>query len=325
MIVIVSRKLSQINYFDMSKLTNKQIKEVFEMPFLDLLYEAHSIHRKNFKKNEIELCTLLSIKTGACPEDCGYCSQSSKYNTGIKIEKLMNIDEVKKHCEVAKSNVSKRLCIGAGWKTPPEKHFSKALEMVKVIKSFGLQACATLGTVNKDQAKQLKEVGLDYYNHNLDTSEEYYKKIITTRTYQDRLDTLDNIQDADINVCCGGIIGMGESREDRINLLVELSKLKNPPKSIPINLLVPIKGTPLENVTKLDGIEFIRMIATTRVIFYKSVIRLSAGRDGMSEEMQALCFFAGANSIFYGEKLLTTNNSSANRDLDFLNKLGLNA
>jgi biotin synthase len=194
-----------------------------------------------------------------------------------------------------------------------------------VIKSFGLQACATLGTVNKDQAKQLKEVGLDYYNHNLDTSKEYYKKIITTRTYQDRLDTLDNIQDADINVCCGGIIGMGENREDRINLLVELSKLKNPPKSIPINLLVPIKGTPLENVTKLDAIEFIRMIATTRVIFYKSVIRLSAGRDGMSEEMQALCFFAGANSIFYGEKLLTTNNSSANRDLDFLNKLGLNA
>jgi biotin synthase len=194
-----------------------------------------------------------------------------------------------------------------------------------VIKSFGLQACATLGTVNKDQAKQLKEVGLDYYNHNLDTSKEYYKKIITTRTYQDRLDTLDNIQDADINVCCGGIIGMGENREDRINLLVELSKLKNPPKSIPINLLVPIKGTPLENVTKLDAIEFIRMIATTRIIFYKSVIRLSAGRDGMSEEMQALCFFAGANSIFYGEKLLTTNNSSANRDLDFLNKLGLNA
>jgi len=308
----------------MGELNYKQIKEVFEMPFLDLLYKAHSVHRKNFKKNEVELCTLVSVKTGACPEDCGYCSQSSKYNTGIKIEKLMDIDEVKKHCEIAKSNGSKRLCIGAGWKTPPKKHFSKALEMVKVIKSFGLEACATLGTVDQDQAKQLKGAGLDYYNHNLDTSEEYYKKIITTRKYQDRINTLENVQDADINVCCGGIIGMGETREDRINLLVSLSKLKNPPKSIPINLLVPIKGTPLENVAKLDNIEFIRMIATARVIFCKSVVRLSAGRDGMSEEMQALCFFAGANSIFYGERLLTTNNSDTNKDLDFLNKLSIN-
>jgi biotin synthase len=297
--------------------------ELFEIPFFDLLFQAHSIHRKNFSPNEMELCTLLSVKTGACPEDCSYCAQSSRYSTGIKIEKLMEVSDVEAQCKVAKKNGARRFCIGAGWKTPPSKHFAKTLEMVKAIKGEGLEACATLGMISKEQAEQLKEAGLDYYNHNLDTSEEYYKTIITTRTYQDRLDTLKNVQEAGINVCCGGIIGMGEMRRDRINLLLTLSNLESPPKSVPINLLVPILGTPLADVEKFDNFEFIRMIAAARIMLPNSVVRLSAGRENMSKEMQALCFFAGANSIFYGDKLLTTSNAQANDDLTFLNKLGI--
>jgi len=297
--------------------------ELFEIPFFDLLFQAHSIHRKNFSPNEMELCTLLSVKTGACPEDCSYCAQSSRYSTGIKIEKLMEVSDGEAQCTVAKKNGARRFCIGAGWKTPPSKHFAKTLEMVKAIKGEGLEACATLGMISKEQAEQLKEAGLDYYNHNLDTSEEYYKTIITTRTYQDRLDTLKNVQEAGINVCCGGIIGMGEMRRDRINLLLTLSNLESPPKSVPINLLVPILGTPLADVEKFDNFEFIRMIAAARIMLPNSVVRLSAGRENMSKEMQALCFFAGANSIFYGDKLLTTSNAQANDDLTFLNKLGI--
>ena len=308
-----------------AKWNYSNIMKLFEIPFFDLLFQAHSVHRENFSPNEMELCTLLSVKTGACPEDCSYCAQSSKYSTGIKIEKLMEVSEVGAHCKVAKENGARRFCIGAGWKTPPDKHFAKTLEMIKVIKAQGLEACATFGMLSQEQAVQLKEAGLDYYNHNLDTSEEYYKTIITTRTYQDRLNTLSNVEAAGINICCGGIIGMGESREDRINLLLTLANLKSPPKSVPINLLVPIPGTPLADVEKLDNFEFIRMIAAARIMMPNSVVRLSAGREGMSKEMQALCFFAGANSIFYGDKLLTTSNSEAEDDLTFLNKLGIKA
>ena len=283
-----------------NKLDFQDIAKVFEMPFLDLLYQAHLTHRKNFKVSDIELCTLLSVKTGACPEDCGYCSQSSKHNTDIKIEKLMTTDEVEKNCKIAKQKGSKRFCIGAGWRNPPKKHFERILEMVKVIKNNGLEACATLGMLDKDQAMRLKEAGLDYYNHNIDTSENYYKQIITTRTFQNRLDTLEIVDNIGINVCCGGIVGMGENREDRINFILTLLNLKNPPKSIPINMLVPIKGTPLEHVKKIDTIEFVKMIATTRVFFEKSRIRLSAGRESMSEEMQALCFFVVLRLTLFG-------------------------
>jgi biotin synthase len=269
------------------------------------------------------LCALLSIKTGRCPEDCAYCPQSAHYHTGIARENLFAVETVIKHALQAKANGVKRFCLGAAWRSPPKKAMPKIVEMIQAVKKVGLETCVTLGMLDSDAACELKAAGLDYYNHNLDTSSDYYQTIITTRTYQDRLDTLNYVAAAGIKICCGGIIGMGESRLDRINFLLQLAKLPEPPKSIPINRLIPIKGTPLEKVNPIDNIEFIRTIALTRIMMRKAVIRLSAGRMSMPEEMQILCFMAGANSIWLGEKLLTTPNGDRNYDLKMLKKLGI--
>ena len=301
----------------------ESITKLFEFPFFELLYKAYEIHRSNFDALDIELCTLSSIKTGTCPEDCAYCPQSGHYETDVGKEKLINLETVLEQAKVAKKNGARRLCMGAAWRSPPKSELPKVIEMIKSVKALGLETCVTLGMLNREQAIQLKEAGLDFYNHNLDTSPEFYKKIITTRTYQDRMNTLKNVRDAGINVCCGGILGMGESREDRIQLLLELRKLPEPPTSIPINQLIPIKGTPLESTKAIDSFEFIRTIAVTRLLFPTSVIRLSAGREAMTDELQAWCFMAGANSIFYGDKLLTAKNPTKNRDIDLLTKLGL--
>lgn len=301
----------------------QQIAALFDLPFIELVFRAHTIHRENFKPNEVQLCTLLSIKTGTCPEDCAYCPQSAHFETSVKKEALYDVEQVIEQAKLAKQSGATRFCMGAAWRSPPKKQFPKVLEMVKAVKNLGLEACITLGMLDKDQAEQLREAGLDYYNHNLDTSPEYYTKIITTRTYDDRLQTLEHVRQAGLNVCCGGIIGMGETRQDRIGLLFQLANLPEPPQSVPINRLMAVKGTPLENATKIDNIEFIRTIAVARILMPKSFVRLSAGRDTMSEEMHALCFMAGANSIFAGDKLLTTPNPDADSDKMLLNKLGL--
>jgi biotin synthase len=271
----------------------------------------------------MEFCTLSSIKTGGCPEDCAYCPQSAHYQTGLKKEKLLNIESVIAQAKTAKINGAKRFCMGAAWKSPPKRDFPKVLELVQAIKSLDLETCVTLGQLDATQAEQLKAAGLDFYNHNLDTSPEFYSSIITTRTYPDRLDTIKEVIKADINVCCGGILGMGESREDRIQLLLELSSLPKVPQSIPINKLIPIAGTPLGNTSPLDHFEFIKTIAVTRIMFTTSMIRLSAGREDMSEELQAWCFMAGANSIFIGDTLLTAPNQSQQSDEALLRKLGM--
>lgn len=305
------------------KWTHDKVAKLFDLPFMSLLYQAQTVHREHFNVDALELCTLLSIKTGACPEDCAYCSQSGHYQTGLKREKLFDVEEVINHANIAKANGAKRFCMGAAWRSPPEKAMSKVVDMIKAVKALGLETCVTLGMLTKDQVTQLKEAGLDFYNHNLDTSPEYYEKIISTRTYQSRLDTLKLVQEGGINVCCGGIIGMGETRDDRIALLLQLASLPEPPQSVPINNLVPILGTPLEKTPKLDNFEFIRTIAVARLMLPTSVIRLSAGRKEMSEEMQTLCFMAGANSMWLGEKLLTVDNSGEDRDAQFLQKLGI--
>jgi len=299
------------------------IEQLFNMPFMELLYEAQTVHRQHFSYREMECCTLLSIKTGRCPEDCAYCPQSAHYDTGLEREKLFDLDDVLTHAKEAKENGAVRFCMGAAWRSPPKKELPKVIEMIKAVKALGLETCVTLGMLDKDQARQLSEAGLDFYNHNLDTSPDYYKSIITTRNYQDRLDTLNHVREAGINVCCGGIIGMGESRKDRIELLLQLAALPEPPKSIPVNRLIPIEGTPLAQASDIDNFEFIRTIAITRILMPGSVIRLSAGRESMSEEMQTLCFMAGANSIFYGEKLLTANNPDADADAALFQKLGI--
>lgn len=301
----------------------KAIEKLYNLPFLVLINKSYKIHVKNFKKSNMELCTLLSIKTGACPEDCAYCPQSGHYNTGIKKEKFLDINEIIEKATYAKKNGSKRFCMGAAWKSPPEKDFIKVLEAIKIVKEISLETCVTLGALDENQAFRLKEAGLDFYNHNLDTSPEYYKKIITTRLYKERLETLKNVTNADIKICCGGIIGMGETHEDRINFLTQLSLLPSPPTSIPINRLIPIPGTPLANTPPINNIDFIKIIAITRIMFPASVIRLAAGRKDMSEEMQTLCFMAGVNSIFYGDVLLTSKNSDSNKDIELLNKLGI--
>jgi len=305
--------------------TEDSVAELYQLPFFELINKAYAIHKKHFNKAEMELCTLLSIKTGTCPEDCAYCPQSGHYKTGVKKEKLMDIDSVIEQAKRAKKKGAKRFCMGAAWRNPPKAEFPKVLEMIKAVKALELEACVTLGALDDEQARQLKQAGLDFYNHNLDTSPEYYQKIITTRNYQDRLDTLERVRQSDINVCCGGIIGMGESRQDRINLLLQLAALPQPIKSVPINRLISIKGTPLENVEMIDNFEFIRTIAIARIMLPQSVVRLSAGREDMSDEMQAWCFMAGANSIFYGEVLLTASNPDENHDLKLLEKLGINA
>lgn len=303
--------------------SDSEIATWFDRPFNDLLFDAHTIHRRNFPKNEVQLSTLMSIKTGACPEDCAYCPQSGHYKTDLPKEKLVPLEAVIEQAQAAKAKGATRFCMGAAWKSVPKKHWPDVVAMVDAVKKLGLETCMTLGKLSKEDAKTLKEAGLDYYNHNLDTSPEYYEKIITTRTYQDRLDTLAHVRDANISVCCGGIVGMGESRSDRVRFLQQLAALPVHPQSVPINRLVAVKGTPLADTRPLDDIEFVRTLAVARIVLPTSKLRLSAGREQMSESLQALCFFAGANSIFYGEKLLTTANPTQNADLQLLAKLGL--
>jgi|TARA_B100000745_G_scaffold293313_1_gene235098 biotin synthase len=301
----------------------EEIIALFELPFNDLLFMAQQVHRKHFNPNEVQTSTLLSIKTGACPEDCAYCPQSGHYDTELTKEQLLAIEEVVAKAKAAQDTGATRFCMGAAWRSPREKDFPVVLEMVKQVKSLGLETCVTLGMLDAAQADALRDAGLDYYNHNLDTSPEYYGSIITTRTYQDRMDTLKHVRDAGINVCAGGILGMGESRNDRAGLLQELANMPKHPESVPINMLVAVEGTPLENVEALEPFEFVRTIAVARIIMPESYVRLSAGREDMNEQMQAMCFFAGANSIFYGEKLLTTGNPEADKDKALFEKLGI--
>jgi len=300
-----------------------EIQALYQMPMNDLLFRAQAVHRMNFDANRVQTSTLMSIKTGACPEDCAYCPQSGHYNTGLSKEQLVAIDEVIKSAKNAKRTGATRFCMGAAWRSPRGKDFPAVLEMIKAVKALGLETCVTLGMLNEEQTQQLKLAGLDYYNHNLDTSAEYYDQIITTRTFADRLDTLTKVRDAGINVCAGGILGMGESLADRQGLLKELANLPQHPQSVPINQLIAVKGTPLQDAKQLDPFEFIRMIAVARIMLPASYVRLSAGRESMSDEMQAMCFFAGANSIFYGEKLLTTENPDLNHDQQLFERLGI--
>ena len=313
----------------MPRWTFEQAAALFDKPLLDILFEAQQVHRAQHRPNEIQLSTLLSIKTGGCPEDCGYCSQSAFANAGLKAEKLLESAKILEAARQAKAAGSSRFCMGAAWREPKERDMPALCSMVADVKALGLETCMTLGMLTQGQAQQLADAGLDFYNHNLDTSEEYYGEIITTRSYQERLDTLEHVRTAGMKVCCGGIIGMGESRADRIGLLVTLANLPNPPQSVPINALVPIRGTRLgdrlldQPQAKLDDFEFVRTIAAARILMPSSVIRLSAGRESLSESSQALCFLAGANSIFTGDKLLTTSNCGSSADASLFEKLGL--
>ncbi|NMG66314.1 biotin synthase BioB [Azoarcus indigens] len=302
-----------------------EVQALFELPFLDLLFRAQQVHRAHFDANEIQRSTLLSIKTGGCSEDCGYCSQSARYDTGLERERLMPIDEVLEHARAAKAKGASRFCMGAAWRGPREKDMEPVLEMVREVKKLGLQTCVTLGMLRDGQAEQLADAGLDYYNHNIDTAPEFYGQVITTHTMQDRLNTLDKVRDAGINVCCGGIIGMGEGRSSRAGLIAQLANMEPPPDSVPINNLVAIPGTPMAESEQLDPFEFVRTIAAARITMPASYVRLSAGREQMSDELQALCFMAGANSMFYGDRLLTTSNPEADRDENLLARLGLKA
>ncbi len=302
-----------------------EVQALYALPFNDLLFKAQAMHRENFDPNEVQISSLLSIKTGSCSEDCGYCPQSARYDADLTPEALMPVDQVIQSAQLAKDQGASRFCMGAAWRSPKDKDIERVVEMVQGVKALGMETCVTLGMLTDKQTMALKEGGLDYYNHNLDTSEEYYSEVITTRTYQDRLDTLGRVRDADINVCCGGIVGMGESDVDRANLLIELANLPKHPESVPINMLVQVEGTPLQNTEALDPIIFIRTIAVARILMPESRVRLSAGRKEMSDEMQALCFFAGANSIFYGDKLLTTDNPMTNHDLALFERLGLHS
>jgi biotin synthase len=300
-----------------------EIMALFAMPFNDLLFRAHSIHRENFSPNEVQISTLLSIKTGGCPEDCAYCPQSASAQSGVKAQKLMEKEKVLAEARRAKEAGASRFCMGAAWRSPKDRDIDNVADIIKGVKALGMETCATLGMLDATQAHKLKESGLDYYNHNLDTSENFYGEIITTRTYQDRLDTLANVRDAGLNVCCGGIVGMGEGLEDRADLLKTLANLPKHPESVPINLLVQVKGTKLAGREELDPFNFVRTIAVARIMMPQSFVRLSAGREEMNEQTQALCFFAGANSIFYGEKLLTTANPATDKDKALFAKLGL--
>ncbi|MAY39412.1 MAG: biotin synthase BioB [Spongiibacter sp.] len=303
--------------------TSEEVQALFEQPFNDLLFQAQSVHRANFDPNAVQVSTLLSIKTGACPEDCKYCPQSNRYDTGLEKEKLMEVEKVLSEARAAKAQGSTRFCMGAAWRSPKKKDMPYVTAMVRGVKEMGLETCMTLGMLSGEQAQELAEAGLDYYNHNLDTSPEYYGEIITTRTYGDRLNTLSNVRDAGIKVCSGGIVGMGESVKDRAGLLLQLANLPEHPESVPINMLVRVEGTPLEAEADLDPFDFIRTIAVARIMMPQSHVRLSAGREEMNEQMHALAYFAGANSIFYGEKLLTTPNPEANKDLKLFDRLGI--
>ena len=301
----------------------EQVKTLFALPFNDLLFQAQSIHRQHFNPNEVQVSTLLSIKTGACPEDCKYCPQSARYQTGLESERLLEVEKVLERAKEAKAAGSSRFCMGAAWRNPRDRDMPYLLRMVQEVKDMGMETCMTLGMLTADQASQLADAGLDYYNHNLDTSPEFYGDIITTRSYQDRLDTLSHVRNAGMKICSGGIIGMGESATDRAGLLVQLANLSPQPESVPINMLVKVKGTPLENEAEVDPFDFGRIIAVARIMMPASHVRLSAGREKMNDQMQALCFMAGANSIFYGCKLLTTANPNENADMQLFNRLGI--
>ena len=303
--------------------TRAEVGALFALPFPELMFEAARIHRMHFDPSEVQISTLLSIKTGGCPEDCAYCPQAARYDTGVGVEKLMSLDAVLADARAAKAAGASRFCMGAAWRSPKDRDVENVCAMLEGVKALGLETCATLGMLTSGQAKRLKGSGLDYYNHNLDTSPEFYGEIITTRTYQDRLDTLGAVREAGIHLCCGGIVGMGEGAADRAALIATLASLPVHPESVPINMLVQVEGTPLAGQKKLDPLEFVRTIAVARITMPKSVVRLSAGREDMSEETQALCFLAGANSIFYGPKLLTTPNPGRDRDTALLDKLGL--
>jgi biotin synthase len=303
--------------------TLDEIERLLDIPFNDLVFRAQAIHRQQFDPNQIQMSSLLSIKTGACAEDCGYCSQSAKHDSGLEAEKLMPLDEVVKAAQAAKEKGANRFCMGAAWRNPTDSNLTRVIEMVEAVNGMGMETCLTLGMLTGQQAERLRAAGLDYYNHNLDTSPEFYGEVITTRTFDDRLKTLAHVREAGINVCSGGILGMGESRRDRASMLRELANLPKHPESVPINLLVKIEGTPLYEAEDLDPLEFIRTIATARILMPKSYVRLSAGRGDMSDEMQALCFLAGANSIFYGARLLTTDNPEADKDRALLQRLGM--
>ena len=300
-----------------------QVKKLFKLSLNDLLYKSHSIHRAYFKKNEIQLSTLLSIKTGSCPEDCAYCPQSAHHNADLKKEKLIELKKVEEAAIIAKNNGSTRFCMGAAWRNPTNKNLLIVCEMIRKVSSLGLETCATLGMLDKNQARKLADSGLDYYNHNIDTSENYYKKIISTRVYKDRLETLENVRSAGLKVCCGGILGMGETEDDRIDMLITLANLPKHPESVPLNQLIKIPGTPLEDKDDLNPFELIKTISVARIMMPKSYIRLSAGRTKMNESTQALAFFAGANSIFQGDILLTAPNPGKDTDTQLLDKLGL--
>ena len=301
---------------------NKEnILKILNLPLNDLIFKAQGVHRKSFKKADVQLASLVSIKTGSCPEDCKYCPQSAHFNVDLKKEKLMKFSDLKTAAIIAKKNGAERFCMGAAWKKLNDgPQLNSVLEMIKEVKSLGLEACVTLGSVNYSQAKKLKKAGLDAYNHNIDTSPDFYKKIISTRTFEERLETIKNISDAGINVCCGGIIGMGETWEDRAKMLEVLVNLKPPPESVPLNALVPVKGTPLENQPPVNPLEMVRMVATTRILLPKTRVRLSAGRKNFSNETQLLCLLAGANSIFYGDSLLTTENNQMKEDKKLLSE-----
>jgi len=305
--------------------TRREIHGLFDLPFPALIFRAQTVHREHFDPTEVQISTLLSIKTGGCPEDCAYCPQSARYDTGVQADKLMALETVVAEARAAKSAGASRFCMGAAWRSPKDRDLDSVCEMVEAVKGLGMQTCATLGMLAAPQARRLKQAGLDYYNHNLDTSPEFYGQIITTRVYRDRLETLEYVRDAGIHVCCGGIVGMGETREDRVGMVAALASLPEHPESVPINMLVRVVGTPLADEASLDPIEFVRTIAVARIAMPRSVVRLSAGREDMSEETQALCFLAGANSIFYGPKLLTTPNPGRDRDRELMEKLGLTA
>jgi biotin synthase len=303
--------------------TRAQVRALFELPFAELMFRAQSVHRANFDPAAVQISTLLSIKTGGCPEDCAYCPQSARYDTGVRAEKLMQLRVVLREARAAREAGASRFCMGAAWRSPKDRDLEEVCAMVEGVKALGLETCATLGMLTATQARRLKAAGLDYYNHNLDSSPEFYGSIITTRTYQDRLETLEHVRSAGIAVCCGGIVGMGETREDRVGMIATLASLPAHPESVPINMLVRVAGTPLAAEPPLDPLEFVRTIAVARITMPRSMVRLSAGREDMSEETQALCFLAGANSIFYGPKLLTTANPDRDRDQVLMQRLGM--
>jgi len=305
--------------------TREEVRALFALPFPELIFRAAQVHRDNFDPSEVQISTLLSIKTGGCPEDCAYCPQSAKFETGVKAEKLMDLEAVLAEARAAKAGGASRFCMGAAWRSPKDRDLEKVCDMVEGVKALGMETCVTLGMLTGEQAQRLKTCGLDYYNHNLDTSPEFYGEIISTRTYQDRLDTLEHVRAAGINVCCGGIVGMGEKLDDRIGMIATLASLPVHPESVPINMLVRVEGTPLAQTAAIEPLDFVRTIAVARITMPASMVRLSAGREDMSEETQALCFLAGANSIFYGPKLLTTPNPGRDRDMALLDKLGLRA